>query len=122
MTKEKKMVRTMLSAMATGGLLTVGLLQGGNALAAEHGHPMHHGDQHAAGKGHHGQDKGAAKSAKNGFKKKPAVGTKAKCPVMGNEFTVSKETTFSKYKGKYYAFCCPGCKPQFDKTPEKYLK
>ena len=27
----------------------------------------------------------------------------------------------SVYKGKTYYFCCPGCKPQFDKNPEKYI-
>lgn len=116
------MIRTLLFAMATMGLLTVGLLQGGNASAAEHGHNMHHGDQHTMGEGHHGHEKGAATNAKKGFDKKPAVGTKATCPVTGNEFTISKGVQFSKYKGKYYAFCCPGCKPQFDENPEKYLK
>lgn len=116
------MVRTLLLTMATGSLLTFGLLQGENAFAAEHGHSMHHGDRHVMGEGHRGHDKAKATGAKNGFDKKPAIGTKAKCPVMGNAFTVSKDTTFSEYKGKYYAFCCPGCKPQFDKNPEKYLK
>ncbi|MBC8103781.1 MAG: YHS domain-containing protein [Cytophagales bacterium] len=28
----------------------------------------------------------------------------------------------SVYKGKKYLFCCGGCKPQFDKNPEKYVK
>jgi YHS domain-containing protein len=28
----------------------------------------------------------------------------------------------SVYKGKKYLFCCQGCKPQFDKNPEKYVK
>ena len=28
----------------------------------------------------------------------------------------------SVYKGKTYYFCCPGCKPLFDKNPEKYIK
>ena len=116
------MVRTLLFAIATGSLLTFGVLQGGSASAAEQGHSMHHGDHHAMGEGHHGHDKAKAPGAKKGFDKKPAVGTKAKCPVMGNEFTVSKDTLISEYKGKYYAFCCPGCKPQFDKNPEKYVK
>jgi YHS domain-containing protein len=26
----------------------------------------------------------------------------------------------SKYKGKTYYFCAPGCKIEFDKNPEKY--
>uniref|UniRef100_A0A7C4Y5X4 YHS domain-containing protein n=1 Tax=candidate division WOR-3 bacterium TaxID=2052148 RepID=A0A7C4Y5X4_UNCW3 len=28
----------------------------------------------------------------------------------------------SEYKGKTYYFCAPGCKKEFDKNPEKYLK
>ncbi|MBN2526181.1 MAG: YHS domain-containing protein [Deltaproteobacteria bacterium] len=40
---------------------------------------------------------------------------------MKNEFAVSDSTQFSEYKGKFYVFCCPGCKPQFDADPEKYL-
>jgi Cu+-exporting ATPase len=28
----------------------------------------------------------------------------------------------SEYKGKTYFFCAPGCKTDFDKDPEKYLK
>jgi YHS domain-containing protein len=116
------MVRTLFIAIAAGSLLTFGLVQSRAASAAEHGHGMHHGDHHAMGEGHHGHDKAKATGAKNGFSKKPAIGTKAKCPVTGDEFTISKDTQFSEYKGKYYAFCCPGCKPQFDKNPEKYLK
>ncbi len=56
------------------------------------------------------------------FDKMPPVGTKAKCLVMGQEFTVGKTTASSTYKGKTYVFCCPGCKPKFEKNPEKYLK
>lgn len=63
----------------------------------------------------------AASDVKNGFDTKPPVGTKAVCPVMKNEFAVSDSTQFSEYKGKFYVFCCPGCKPQFDADPEKYL-
>ena len=59
--------------------------------------------------------------AKNGFDGMPPVGTKAKCPVMGTEFEVTKETQSSVYKGKTYVFCCNGCKPQFDANPEKYV-
>ena len=54
------------------------------------------------------------------FDKAPAVGTKAVCPVTGEEFTVTKDTARSEYKGKHYVFCCPGCKPKFDADPAKY--
>ena len=50
-----------------------------------------------------------------------AVGTKATCPVTGEVFTINKDTEHSEYKGQHVYFCCPMCKPQFDKNPEKYL-
>ncbi|MDD1646543.1 MAG: YHS domain-containing protein [Methanomicrobiales archaeon] len=28
----------------------------------------------------------------------------------------------SRYKGKSYHFCSPGCKKKFDENPEKYSK
>ena len=56
------------------------------------------------------------------FDKKPAVGTRATCPVMGHAFKIKPNSEFSEYKGKYYFFCCAGCKPKFDKSPEKYIK
>jgi len=48
-------------------------------------------------------------------------GVKATCPVMKDVFTIGKNSPFSQYKGKYVYFCCPGCKPKFDKEPEKFL-
>lgn len=47
----------------------------------------------------------------------------AVCPVMGNKIPdVTKAAGKSVYKGKTYYFCCKGCKPVFDKDPEKYIK
>jgi len=47
----------------------------------------------------------------------------AVCPVMGTKIPdVSKAAGKSVYKGKTYYFCCPGCKPEFDKNPEKYAQ
>jgi YHS domain-containing protein len=40
------------------------------------------------------------------------------CPVM--EGPINKEI-YTEYKGKKVYFCCPGCKEQFEKEPEKYL-
>ena len=40
------------------------------------------------------------------------------CPVMGGE--INKDL-FTEYKGKKVYFCCPGCKEQFQKEPEKYI-
>ena len=51
---------------------------------------------------------------------------KLQCPVMKTWFVPDEKTPEkipkSVYKEKTYYFCCPGCKPQFDKDPEKYLK
>ena len=44
------------------------------------------------------------------------------CPVLHNPIDkVTKETQFSDFKGVRYYYCCDGCKPQFDKNPDKYL-
>jgi YHS domain-containing protein len=49
---------------------------------------------------------------------------KVLCPVMGGEIVLAKadQESAAVYKGKTYYFCCAGCKPQFEKDPEKYLK
>ncbi len=44
------------------------------------------------------------------------------CPVLHNPIDkVTRETQSSDFKGVRYYFCCDGCKPQFDKSPDKYL-
>jgi YHS domain-containing protein len=40
------------------------------------------------------------------------------CPVMGGK--INKDI-FVEYNGKKVYFCCPGCEPEFEKNPEKYL-
>ena len=44
------------------------------------------------------------------------------CPVTGTKIP-SKGKAFghSTYKGKTYYFCCPQCKPVFDKNPGKVI-
>ncbi len=42
-----------------------------------------------------------------------------KCPVMGGK--INKEI-FADYKGRRVYFCCEGCRPNFTKDPERYLK
>jgi YHS domain-containing protein len=56
------------------------------------------------------------------FAKKPAVGTKATCPVSGETFAVKKTTPTATYKGRTYAFCCPDCKGDFEKEPAKFAE
>jgi Cu+-exporting ATPase len=44
------------------------------------------------------------------------------CPVTGDKIASKADAAgHSTYKGKTYYFCCGGCKPQFDKNPEKFL-
>lgn len=43
------------------------------------------------------------------------------CPVTGTETTPAKAYDKTEYEGKTYYFCCAGCKPEFEKDPQKYL-
>jgi YHS domain-containing protein len=51
-----------------------------------------------------------------------AVGTKMKCAVTGEDFTVSAKTIQTVYQGKRYAFCCADCLPEFNKNPAKFAR
>lgn len=64
----------------------------------------------------------AAAVAPKVFTSPQKEGTKASCPITGEEFAIAKNTEHAEYKGKHVYFCCPGCKKSFDKDPEKYLK
>jgi YHS domain-containing protein len=44
------------------------------------------------------------------------------CPVMGTKIPKEKAYDKTDYNGKTYYFCCGGCKPEFLKNPEKYIK
>ncbi len=68
----------------------------------------------------HHATKGEHRDAPTSFEKQPPVGTWAKCPVSGDVFRVGADTEFATYGGRVYAFCCPDCKPDFDKDPAKY--
>jgi YHS domain-containing protein len=53
---------------------------------------------------------------------KPAAIQSAVCPITGEKIAdVSKAAGHSDYKGKTYYFCCPSCKPKFDKDPAKFV-
>ncbi|MHB1458952.1 MAG: YHS domain-containing protein [Armatimonadota bacterium] len=77
--------------------------------------------------------KGASVAA-NQSRVKPKAGQKPKikakqtaqvvCPVMKSKISNATKGQYGKsvYKGKTYYFCCDGCKPLFDKNPEKYIK
>ena len=52
--------------------------------------------------------------------KAPAKTTALICPVSGEKISsVSAAAAHETYKGKTYYFCCPACKPMFDKNPDK---
>ena len=57
----------------------------------------------------------------------PAKATAAKktsliCPVTGTKIaSAAKAYNHETYKGKTYYFCCPECKPAFDKNPAKIV-
>lgn len=45
------------------------------------------------------------------------------CPVTGDKIASAKVSKgHSTFKGKTYYFCCPMCKPRFDKDPAKFVK
>ena len=45
-----------------------------------------------------------------------------KDPVCGMTVDPKSAAGKSEYKGKTYYFCSPGCKKEFDKEPENFLK
>ena len=69
-----------------------------------------------------GDNQAEAKAAPKVFTSPQKEGTKATCPVTGEEFTIAKDTVHAEYKGKHVYFCCAGCKQAFDKDPGKYTK
>jgi YHS domain-containing protein len=50
------------------------------------------------------------------------LGTKMKCTVSGEDFTVGAKTVQIVYQGKRYAFCCADCLPEFNKNPAKFAR
>ncbi|MGI4789306.1 MAG: YHS domain-containing protein [Janthinobacterium lividum] len=44
------------------------------------------------------------------------------CPVTGEKIgTADNAFNHEVYHGKTYYFCCPDCKPRFDKNPAKTI-
>ena len=62
----------------------------------------------------------AEAAATKAFDHKPNPGETAICAVSGEKFTVEKDTKVAEYKGKWYAFCCDNCEPDFQKDPAKF--
>jgi len=72
---------------------------------------------------------GAAYAGPNHTTGKKAHATAAKntapiiCPVTGTKIaSAAKAYAKETYKGKTYYFCCPECKPRFDKNRDGIIK
>jgi YHS domain-containing protein len=57
-------------------------------------------------------------SGTSGKVEQKAAGEQITCPVTGEPIDKKCSTV---YKGKTVYFCCPACKPLFEKNPEKYI-
>ena len=64
----------------------------------------------------------SADGASKSFDHKPAAGEKAICPVSSEAFSVTADTKVQQVDGRWYAFCCDDCAPDFAKDPAKYTK
>lgn len=65
---------------------------------------------------------GAAFAAPTHAPKPAAARAALICPVSGTKIaSAAKAYNHETYKGKTYYFCCPQCKPAFDKNPGKVI-
>ena len=108
-------MRTVICVLAALAVMAVGAP---TFAATGHSHPKPPAKQAKA----QSKAKSPAKP-KPPQKAKPAPKkAEVRCPVTGEKVTDLKHALKSVYKGKTYYFCCPSCKPAFDKNPEKYIK
>lgn len=49
------------------------------------------------------------------------VGDVTRCPVSGEEFRVTEDSTFFEHNGQNVYFCCAGCIRQFQRNPDALL-
>jgi xanthine dehydrogenase accessory factor len=50
----------------------------------------------------------------------PVISTEAKDPICGMMVDMGKAKHKSEYQGKWFYFCCAGCKQKFEAEPAKY--
>ena len=50
------------------------------------------------------------------------VGDITRCPVSGDVFTVSGDSTSAEHDGGTYYFCCGGCIDKFKANPERFTR
>ena len=53
---------------------------------------------------------------------KPVPDKLTTCPVSGDKLGEMGKPFVMTYKGQEVKFCCPDCKKDFDKDPDKYMK
>jgi YHS domain-containing protein len=92
------------------------------ALAPEAAAAVH--DAHAHHAHHELRAEGALaeSDAPTSFAERPEVGTEFTCPVSGGVFEVESHTRMTVYEGRHYAFCCGGCKQDFDADPAQIVE
>ncbi len=64
---------------------------------------------------------GETAGAKKVFDHVPKIGEKAICAVSGEAFVIAADTITAEHGGKYYAFCCDDCAPEFKANPAKFV-
>ncbi|MCA9399965.1 MAG: TRASH domain-containing protein, partial [Candidatus Omnitrophica bacterium] len=67
------------------------------------------------------EDKGSMMECSQGSKEIVELGNKI-CPISGEKVGQMGEVVKVEYNGKIYNLCCPMCKKDFLKDPEKYSK
>lgn len=76
------------------------------------------GEMKMQGHDHQIQGVQQMKGSDSGTVKLRDVGTQKTCPVTGDPID---KTIYTDYQGKRIYFCCPSCKADFAKDPDKYL-
>ncbi len=103
MIKTRNLTITMLSIVLTLMVAGAGLSKmDGKGSCMEHS-KMEHGDH---GEEMEKTDDGKVQTLEA---KEAKIGEKVVCPVMKEEFKVTKKSFYVSYKGKKYYFCCKSC-------------
>ncbi|MFH1715724.1 MAG: YHS domain-containing protein [Planctomycetota bacterium] len=109
-----KIVAMLLAipVLCVGLLMLNGCKDSGSEPSADSGQPMQEMQ------GHEGHDHAQMAMTDESAKETVATAEQTLCPVMGNP--INKDL-FVEYQGKKVYFCCPACKPEFEKDPAKYV-
>ncbi len=65
---------------------------------------------------------GAMTATADDQKPAPTPDKMTTCPVSGDKLGEMGKPYVFEYKGREVKLCCPDCKKDFDKEPEKYMK